>query len=218
MPGSPAEQPLGPVRRLIPGVPTIVCPLSLASPLTRDLTYSPACSHGSGRAKHDHGRPRQLSTFPAASPDPILAALLLIAAAMTLLGVALIAGSLPLVAFGFVIAGAGIGALDLLINVEGAAVERVAGRTLMPRMHAAWSVGAWIGSAYWFTASTSFANPAVTLGRTLTTSYAGIAPASAPGFIAAQITGGILGTGLAVLIYPVPSRTARAGESARLAG
>src|SRR3984885_7684388 len=64
----------------------------------------------------------------------ILAALLLIAA------------SLPLVAFGFVTAGAGIGALDVLINVEGAAVERVAGRTLMPRMHAAWSVGAAVGS------------------------------------------------------------------------
>ena len=76
----------------------------------------------------------------------ILAALLLIAAAMTLLGVALIAASLPLVAFGFVTAGAGIGALDVLINVEGAAVERVAGRTLMPMMHAAWSVGAAVGS------------------------------------------------------------------------
>ena len=76
----------------------------------------------------------------------ILAALLLIAAAMALLGVALIAASLPLVAFGFVTAGAGIGALDVQINVEGAAVERVAGRTLMPMMHAAWSVGAAVGS------------------------------------------------------------------------
>jgi MFS family permease len=76
----------------------------------------------------------------------ILAALLLIAAAMALLGVALIAASLPLVAFGFVTAGAGIGALDVLINVEGAAVERIAGRTLMPMMHAAWSVGAAVGS------------------------------------------------------------------------
>jgi predicted MFS family arabinose efflux permease len=76
----------------------------------------------------------------------ILAALLLIATAMTLLGVALIVGSLPLVAFGFVIAGTGIGTLDVLINVEGAAVERVAGRTLMPMMHAAWSIGAAVGS------------------------------------------------------------------------
>jgi arsenate reductase len=59
--------------------------------------------------------------------------------------------------------------------------------------HAAWSVGAWIG-AYWFTASTSFANPAVTIGRALTPTYAGIAAASVPAFIAAQILGGALGT------------------------
>jgi glycerol uptake facilitator-like aquaporin len=68
--------------------------------------------------------------------------------------------------------------------------------------HVAWAVGAWIGAAYWFTASTSFANPAVTIGRTLTNTYAGIAPASAPAFIAAQITGGALGTLLAITIYP----------------
>ena len=43
-------------------------------------------------------------------------------------------------------AGVGIGALDVLINVQGAAVERAAGRTLMPKMHAAWSVGAAVGS------------------------------------------------------------------------
>jgi glycerol uptake facilitator-like aquaporin len=84
--------------------------------------------------------------------------------------------------------------------------------------HAAWSVGAWIGAAYWFTASTSFANPAVTIGRTLTTSYAGISPASAPAFVAAQITGGSLGTLLAVVIHPVPSRAARPEQPARLAG
>ena len=56
--------------------------------------------------------------------------------------------------------------------------------------HVAWAVGAWIGAAYWFTASTSFANPAVTIGRTLTNTYAGIAPVSAPAFIAAQLVGG----------------------------
>lgn len=50
-------------------------------------------------------------------------------------------------------------------------------------------VGLYITSAYWFTASTSFANPAVTVGRTLSDTFAGIAPASAPAFIAAQITG-----------------------------
>jgi glycerol uptake facilitator-like aquaporin len=55
--------------------------------------------------------------------------------------------------------------------------------------HVPWAVGAWIGAAYWFTASTSFANPAVTIGRSLTNTYAGIAPASAPAFIAGQLTG-----------------------------
>jgi glycerol uptake facilitator-like aquaporin len=69
--------------------------------------------------------------------------------------------------------------------------------------HVAWAVGAWIGAAYWFTSSTSFANPAVTIGRTLTDTYAGIAPASAPAFIAAQIVGGTLGTLLAVVLHPV---------------
>ena len=85
--------------------------------------------------------------------------------------------------------------------------------------HAPWAVAAWIGAAYWFTASTSFANPAVTIGRTLTDSYAGIAPASAPAFIAAQIVGGTLGTALAVLLYPARAgRPATAQEPARLAG
>lgn len=84
--------------------------------------------------------------------------------------------------------------------------------------HAAWSVGAWIGAAYWFTASTSFANPAVTIGRIFTSTYAGIAPASAPAFIAAQVAGGAVGTLLAVTIHPVPSRRARVKEPARLAG
>jgi glycerol uptake facilitator-like aquaporin len=52
-----------------------------------------------------------------------------------------------------------------------------------------WAVGAWITAAYWFTASTSFANPAVTLARALTTSFAGIAPHDVPGFWMAQLVG-----------------------------
>jgi glycerol uptake facilitator-like aquaporin len=84
--------------------------------------------------------------------------------------------------------------------------------------HAAWSVGAWIGAAYWFTSSTAFANPAVTIGRTLTDTYAGIAPASAPAFIAAQVLGGGLGTALAVIIHPVPTHRMTAGQPAELAG
>ena len=57
-------------------------------------------------------------------------------------------------------------------------------------------VAAWIGSAYLFTSSTSFANPAVTIGRTLSDSFAGIAPSCAPRFIAAQILGALIGLGL----------------------
>jgi glycerol uptake facilitator-like aquaporin len=83
--------------------------------------------------------------------------------------------------------------------------------------HMAWAVGAWIGAAYWFTASTAFANPAVTIGRTLTSSYAGITPASAPAFIAAQLVGGAIGTLLALTLYPPRPSPVRAGEPAQLA-
>ncbi|MDP3209212.1 MAG: MIP/aquaporin family protein [Rhodoglobus sp.] len=56
-----------------------------------------------------------------------------------------------------------------------------------------WAVGAYIGAAYFFTSSTSFANPAITIGRTVSDTFAGIAPGSAPGFIAAQLVGGGFG-------------------------
>ena len=59
--------------------------------------------------------------------------------------------------------------------------------------HVAIAVAAWIGSAYFFTASTSFANPAVTIGRVFTDTFAGIAPASIVPFIAAQLVGAALG-------------------------
>ena len=58
------------------------------------------------------------------------------------------------------------------------------------------AVAAWIGSAYFFTSSTSFANPAVTIGRTFSDSFAGIAPECAPKFIAAQVLGALIGLGL----------------------
>jgi glycerol uptake facilitator-like aquaporin len=58
---------------------------------------------------------------------------------------------------------------------------------------AAWRVALWIGAAYWFTASTSFANPAITIGRSLSDTFAGIRPADVPGFIAAQVAGAVLG-------------------------
>jgi glycerol uptake facilitator-like aquaporin len=55
-----------------------------------------------------------------------------------------------------------------------------------------WMVTAWIGAAYWFTASTSFANPAITIARSLSDTFAGIRPADAPAFIAAQLLGALL--------------------------
>jgi arsenate reductase len=64
-------------------------------------------------------------------------------------------------------------------------------------------VGAYIGAAYWFTSSTSFANPAITVGRMFSDSFAGIAPASAPAFVAAQLVGGGLGYALVRLLYPL---------------
>jgi glycerol uptake facilitator-like aquaporin len=63
------------------------------------------------------------------------------------------------------------------------------------------AVGAYIGAAYWFTSSTSFANPAVTVGRIFSDTFAGIAPGSAPSFIAAQVVGALLGVGLVVALY-----------------
>jgi len=72
------------------------------------------------------------------------------------------------------------------------------------------AVGAYITGAYFFTASTSFANPAVTVARTLSDSFAGIAPSSAPGFVAAQLAGGVLGLGVVLLLYPNTRRIAPA--------
>ena len=67
---------------------------------------------------------------------------------------------------------------------------------------AAPAVGAYIGAAYWFTSSTSFANPAVTVGRAFSDTFAGIAPASVPGFVLAQLVGAAVGVALAVTLYP----------------
>ena len=70
------------------------------------------------------------------------------------------------------------------------------------------AVGAYIGAAYWFTSSTSFANPAVTIGRAFTDTFAGIAPASVPGFIIAQLIGLLAGVGLVLALYPDAGRAA----------
>jgi glycerol uptake facilitator-like aquaporin len=66
----------------------------------------------------------------------------------------------------------------------------------------AFAVGGYITAAYWFTSSTSFANPAVTIARTLSDTFAGIAPASAPMFVLMQVVGGLLALALVRLLYP----------------
>ncbi len=70
----------------------------------------------------------------------------------------------------------------------------------------AFAVGGYITAAYWFTSSTSFANPAVTVARMLSDTFAGIAPGSVPAFLMMQVIGGVLALGLVHLIFPVPTK------------
>jgi glycerol uptake facilitator-like aquaporin len=69
-----------------------------------------------------------------------------------------------------------------------------------------WLVGLVIGSAYWFTASTSFANPAVTLARGFTTTFSGIALNHVPGFVAAEIAGALIAMLVAARLFATPAR------------
>jgi glycerol uptake facilitator-like aquaporin len=64
------------------------------------------------------------------------------------------------------------------------------------------AVGSYIGAAYFFTSSTSFANPAITIGRMLSNSFAGIAPASVQSFVVAQVVGGVLGIAVIRVLFP----------------
>ena len=68
---------------------------------------------------------------------------------------------------------------------------------------APWMVAAWIGAAYWFTASTSFANPAITIARSLTNTFAGIRPVDMPAFIAAQFVGALAALATARALFSV---------------
>lgn len=79
---------------------------------------------------------------------------------------------------------------------------------------APWMVAAWIGAAYWFTASTSFANPAITIARSLSNTFAGIRPQDVPPFILAQLAGALAAYGAARLIFPLPQPAAQRAESA----
>jgi glycerol uptake facilitator-like aquaporin len=78
--------------------------------------------------------------------------------------------------------------------------------TLPRRVVAEFAVGAYITAAYWFTSSTSFANPAVTLARSLTDTFAGVRPVDVPGFIAAQLVGAFGATLLFRWLAPTGSQ------------
>ena len=69
---------------------------------------------------------------------------------------------------------------------------------------APWMVAAWIGAAYWFTSSTSFANPAITIARSLSNTFAGISPSHVPAFIVAQLLGALAAVPVARLLFPRP--------------
>lgn len=89
----------------------------------------------------------------------------------------------------------GIATLGLLLIIFG--IVRRGNRAMV-----AYAVGAYIGGAYWFTSSTSFANPAVTISRTLSDTFAGIEPASAPMFIVAQLFATVVGVALIRFLWP----------------
>ena len=97
-----------------------------------------------------------------------------------------------------ILAGEAIATFGLILVILGTVRHR-------PQAVAA-SVALYIVAAYWFTSSTSFANPAITLARSLSDSFAGIAPAGVPAFVAAQLLGALLAAGAALLLFP----TARA--------
>ncbi|WP_030808652.1 aquaporin, partial [Streptomyces sp. NRRL S-337] len=83
-------------------------------------------------------------------------------------------------------------------------LDRIGRASLAPA-----AVASYIGAAYWFTSSTSFANPAVTIGRTFTDTFAGIAPASVAPFIAAQLLGAALGLAVVTAVYGPNTAQAR---------
>jgi glycerol uptake facilitator-like aquaporin len=107
-----------------------------------------------------------------------------------------------------------VGALLLTACVVGSGImaERLSNGNaavalLANTLAAAWRISLWIGAAYWFTASTSFANPAITIGRSLSDSFAGIRPGDVPAFIGAQTAGGFAGM-LLLRLFAERRRTA----------
>ncbi|MGV8841355.1 MAG: aquaporin [Bauldia sp.] len=95
----------------------------------------------------------------------------------------------------------GVAAFGLIVAILGCLAGR---KSALPA-----AVALYIGAAYWFTASTSFANPAATLARALTPSFAGIAPADVPAFVLAQLLGAGLAAFAATRLWPASARVAR---------
>jgi glycerol uptake facilitator-like aquaporin len=89
--------------------------------------------------------------------------------------------------------GEAIATFGLILTILGTLRHR---RALLPA-----SVALYIGAAYWFTSSTSFANPAITVARSLSDSFAGIAPADVPAFVAAQLVGAAGAAGLGAWLF-----------------
>ena len=75
------------------------------------------------------------------------------------------------------------------------------------REDAPWMVAAWIGGAYWFTSSTSFANPAITIARSLSNTFTGIRPQDVPAFVLAQFVGAVVALGVARWLFALPEST-----------
>jgi glycerol uptake facilitator-like aquaporin len=91
-----------------------------------------------------------------------------------------------------------VAAFGLLLTIFGCSARR--------DDRVAYAVGLYIVSAYWFTASTSFANPAVAIARALTPSFSGIRPVDVPGFVLAELAGAVLASVLAAFLFPRGSR------------
>jgi glycerol uptake facilitator-like aquaporin len=90
-----------------------------------------------------------------------------------------------------------VATIGLLLVIHGCV--RTGRRAAVP-----FAVGVWIGGAYWFTSSTSFANPAVTVARMFSDTFAGIRPSSVPMFVLMQIVGALLAFGLIRFLFPSP--------------
>ncbi|MGX1885968.1 aquaporin [Streptomyces sp. NPDC055287] len=103
---------------------------------------------------------------------------------------------------GHLLIGEAVATAGLVLVVYG--LDRIGRAQLAPV-----AVASYIAAAIWFTSSGSFANPAATAGRALTDSLTGIAPASLPGFVAAQLLGGLLGAVLATVLYGPPVACSR---------